>query len=384
MSTKEENRDGYARRKASENTAVYAGDHRYSFFRDLAMAASGMSGHDAIARLERAQVGLDDEVRNGGGHIEAETRAMTTSSSSGGDFVSPQWLTDLWAGYRYPNRTLADACTKMPLGDVGVQVNIPSFTSATTAGQQSPENSGVDTNSPTGTALTESVVTIAAQVPVSQQLSDLGGMSGLAFDQIVIEQLRDSIDSKIDLYVWNQISSGITNSANTITDNSGFSIANFWEDVASARESLADLSGTRIKATHMFSPTDLFGYVSRQVDATTNRPVFTHDWAAGPWLGLGQPGDDTGDGWTGIVMPSNVPWFVDDNIPLASTNNQILVSRPSSVILLESGMIPFAYPQTNASNLTVQVGLRMYCAAVARFPNAHAIVTGSAYAATEV
>ena len=398
MSTKEENREGYARRKSDGNVTVHSeprvyGDGRYSFFRDLALAASGMSAHtafDASDRLERARIELDGEIRSGSaeGRSAAETRlqeqrAMTTASTSGGDFVSPQWLTDLWAGYRYPNRTLADACTKMPLGAVGVQVNIPSFTGATAAGQQT-EGSGVDVSSPSGHDITANVVTIAAQVPVAQQLYDLGGMSGLAFDQIIIEQLRDSIDSQVDLYVWNQVTGGITAAANTITDNSAFSIPNFYADVAAARESLADLAGTRIKATHMFSVTDLFGYVTRQVDATTNRPVFTHDWAAGPWLGLGQPGDDTGDGWTGNVMPSNIPWYMDDNIPASGSNNQILVSRPSSIILLESGMIPFAYVETFAPNLTVQVGLRIYAAAAARFPNAHAVISGNAYATSEV
>ena len=383
---KDASREGYARRKAAAGDGVkseprtYSANGSYSFFQDLGWASSGMPGHqDAIDRLERSRIELDGEVRASGGQ---EVRAQT-SASAGSSFQTPQWLTDLWAGYRYPQRTLADCTTRLPLNPVGIQVNVPSFTGHT-AGALPTDGSAVDVASPTGTDITANVVTIAAQVPVSQQLHDRGGMTGLTFDQIILAQLRDSLDAQLDLYVWNQITGGITNTGNTITDNSAFSIANFYGDVAKARESLADLAGTRIKATHMFSQTDLFGFVTRQVDATTNRPVFTHDWAAGPWLGLGAPGDDTGDGWTGIVMPSNIPWLLDDNIPLSGSNNQILVSRPSSVLTFESDPIPFAYPETFAPNLTVQIGLRFYTAVVARFPNAHAVITGTAYANTEV
>ena len=399
MTDKEANREGFARRTADAKAAVtvrseprvYA-DGRHSFFRDLAWSATGMAGHeDALARMERARVELDGEIRSGSpeGKMAADTRlqekrAQTTGSASGGPFVSPQWLTDLWAGYRYPDRTLADACARQPLGAMGVQVNIPSFTSATTAGQQNSENSSVDQNSPSGVVISANVVTIAAQIPIAQQLFDQGGMTGLGFDQICIAQLRDSIDAQVDLYVWNQISGGITNSNNTITDNSAFSIPNFIKDVAAARESLSDLAGTRLRATHLFSTTDIHGYITRQVDSN-NRPIFQPDWAAAPWVGLGAPGDSTGDGWSGIVTtPGNLPWMLDDNIPASGSNAQILVSRPSSVILLESAMIPFAYPETYAPTLSVAVGLRIYTAAVARFPNAHAIISGTAYATSEV
>ena len=200
---------------------------------------------------------------------------------------------------------------------MGVQVNIPSFTGATAAGQQNREISSVDQNSPSGIVISANVVTIAAQIPIAQQLFDQGGMSGLGFDQIVIAQLRDSIDAQVDLYVWNQISGGITNCNNTIIGQLGFSIPNFYKDVAAARESLSDLAGTRLRATHMFcTDRPIHGYVTRQVDSHHNRPIFQPDWAAAPWVGLGQPGDSTGDGWSGIVMtPGNLPWMLDDNIP---------------------------------------------------------------------
>jgi hypothetical protein len=50
--------------------------------------------------------------------------------------------------------------------------------------------------------------------------------------------------------------------------------ANLWKDLATARESLADTAGTRPRATSMFTTTDLYGFVTRQVDKTDAIPNY--------------------------------------------------------------------------------------------------------------
>jgi hypothetical protein len=391
---KEAAREGYARRKADDpgpvavrtESRTYGPGAEHSFFRDIALnSLPGDPGAaQARARLEHHRAEVDGEIRvdsEEGRRARAirdrENRAATSSTIAG--FTTPLWLTDLWAGYRYPNRSFADTTTKLPLPGYGLQVNVPSFTGATASGQQS-ESSGVDTNTPTGSSLTQSVVTIAAAVPISQQLYDQGGMTGMGFDQIVVAQLRNSIDSQVDLYAINQIISG---TSSTITDNSAFSIANFYADVAKARESLADTAGTRVKATHTFSTTDIFSYITHQVD-DQHRPIVTPDWAAEPWSSLKAQGDSAGDGWLGHILPGDMAWFSDDNIPALGSNTQIIVSRPNSVLTFESDIVSFAYPENGATTLTVMVGVREYAAVVARFPNAHSVITGTAYALTEV
>lgn len=370
---------------------TYGPHSDHSFFQDLALVAvpGEIGSADAKARLERHRVEVDGEIRVGSDEgrraralLKREEQRAGASSSTTAGFTTPQYLTNLWAEFRTAERTFIDQTNKYPLPGYGLQVNIPSFTSATNTGQQT-ELHGIDDSSASGANIQQNVVTIAGSVPVSQQLNDRGGMTGLTFDQILLAQLKVSVDSQTDLYAISQVTSAITATGNTITDNSAFSISNFYADIAKAREALADGSGTRLKATHVFSSTDLFSFVTRQVD-DSHRPIVTPDWAAEPWNSLMAAGDSAGDGWLGHILPGNMAWFSDDNIPALSGNNQIIVSRPSSVLSFESDIIPFAYPETHANNLTVVVGVRKYTAVAARFANASAVITGSAYVNTEI
>jgi hypothetical protein len=392
---KEAAREGYARRKADDpgpvtvrtEPRIYGPGGEYSFFRDIALAAlhGDPGATQARSRLDRHRTEVDGEIRadsNEGRRARAirdrESRAATTSTIAG--FTTPLWLTEQWVEFRSQNRSFVDTTQILPLPSYGMQINVPSFTSSTPSAQQTTETSGVSDSSPSGSAITQSIVTIASEVPISQQLYDQGGMTGLSFDQIVIAQVRNSIDKQVDNYALSQVIAG---AGTTITDNSAFSIANFYADVAKARESLADTAGTRLKATHIFSTTDIFSYITRQVD-DQHRPIVTPDWAAEPWSSLKAMGDSSGDGWLGHILPGDIAWFSDDNTPSLSGNAQFIVSRPNSVLTFESDIVSFAYPENSASTLTVMVGIREYVCVVARYANAHVIITGSAYATTEV
>jgi hypothetical protein len=59
-----------------------------------------------------------------------------------------------------------------------------------------------------------------------------------------------------------------------VSGQSAYTEANLWKDLASAREQLADTAGTRLRATTMLTTTDLYGSITRQVDKTTERPIW--------------------------------------------------------------------------------------------------------------
>lgn len=359
-----------------------------SYFQDIALTAPGIneSGTEgARERLTRYAMELDVEMSSGSseGHRAervaaeyrrsgvVETRSGASSTTIAG-FTTPEYYTADWAAYRGAPRSFTDQCTLLPLPEYGLQVNVPSFSSAATTAQQT-ELAGASGSTPTGANIQVNLTTQAGAVSISQQLFDKGGMSGLAFDKILFAQMKSQLDASIDLYVINQA----TANAATVTDASSLTIPLFYTDLASAREKLSDTAGTRFPATHIFSTTDFFSWVTRQVDATTNRPILTPD--SGALVLAAQMGDPKWDSWTGVHL-GQTRWHTDDNIPVNSSGYvQVLVCRPQEVYVFDGDTMSFAYPQTNANTLSVEIGLRAYIGAVVRFSNAIAVISGASY-----
>jgi hypothetical protein len=352
-----------------------------SFWQDHALrAVPGQRGSsEAAERLTRHSIEVDGEIRAGTREgrrcMEAireqtrgENRALSSATGSSGAFVTPVYEVDEWAAYRTPVKSFTNQTTNLPLPEYGLSVNLPSFTGTTTVSQQT-ENSGVSEGDPSGSNLSTTLVTQSGQVTISQQLFDRGGMTGLAFDLIVGQQLMWQLNTQIDTYVVTQ---ALAN-AGTVIDAS-YSMANFYADIAKGREQLTDTNGVRMAATHVFSTSDLFGYITRQLDSES-RPVVTPDSTA-----LATVADDPDwDSWTGIHLPGALRWYTDDNIPVSGSNTQILVARPQEIYTFDGQHIAFAFPETEATSLSVVVGLRAYVGAVVRFPKAIAAITGNAY-----
>jgi hypothetical protein len=366
---------------------TYDGRNGNSYFWDrCVLAAPGHPDQDEARQrlqrhgeeVDRAAAGSSENRALRDANRHAESRAMDTTGSSGGSLVTPEYLIEKWAPFKAPYRAFADQCELLPLGDSGMIVDVPSFTSAPTVAQQT-ENTGVSHTDPSGGYITggTNVVTQAGEIVASQQVFDRTGPT-INFDEVAVKQLLEQLNAAIDLYVINLV---IANAAAPISDPT-FSIASFYGDVAKGREGLTDTAGTRVQATHVFTTNDLFSFVTRQVDATTNRPVVTPDSAA--LVASAPMGDPERRAWTGIHLPGALCWYTDDNIPASGSNTRIIVSRPSLVSLHEGRPLTFAYPQTLGGQLSVVISLRKYVAAVTRYPNAHSIITGAAYPTTAV
>lgn len=391
---KEAAREGYARRKATESVAIQSEPRTYgpahpdhSYFQDLALAAvPGTAGAaEATQRLARHDAEVHADAEGPGGEYaraglreydrpRSENRAMSSGGSSGGPFVSPEWLTSQYAVFRSAEKAFTNQTMNLPIPDYGLQVNVPSFTSTASVAQQT-ENAAVSETDPSGADIQVSLVTIAGQVTISQQLQDRGGMSGLAFDKIISAQLGSQLGAAEDVYVINQ---SLAN-AGTVTDATAFTMALFYQDIAKARELLTDTAGTRLAATHVFSTSDLFSYVTRQLDSS-QRPIVVPDSAAL----VASDGDPNWFSFTGVHLPAALRWFADDNIPASGGNTQILVARPQELLTFDGDPIAYAYPETLANQLSVVVGLRAYIAVVARYPKAVAAISGATYPTTLV
>jgi HK97 family phage major capsid protein len=369
---------------------MYTENGEFSYFRDLASRSLGFvsaqTRQDANARLLRhaQEIVVDYEERNeyvvravNAQHRneQGETRAVSTASTSDGVFVTPQYLIEKWITYRSPDRSFTNQCTILPLPAYGITFNIPSFTNYGSAARQVTENTGVQGNVPTGSDVEVTLQTFAGAIPVSQQLLDRGGFQGQggSFDVIVIQQSQSQLWAAVDQYLLTQALAG----AFVINQTATATVAQFYVDLATARNNLADTAGVKLPGTHVFSSSDFLGYITSQVDAD-QRPILLPDAAA--LVAVNE--DPAWAGFSGIYLPASLRWFADDNIPNATPPNNettILVGSPKNMLVWIGDMIPFTAQQTNASELSVVCGLRQYAAGVARHAQAFAYITGTGY-----
>jgi hypothetical protein len=382
-----QDRSGVNVRKLVE-PKVYGPGSDQSFFMDLVNQHS--TDPDVRAqvqkRLERnlTEIRVDDRARYDAIRTEArrqktvredmrEQRAGTTGSLLG--FAPPQWLTSLWAPFNAPADALVRQCRNLPLPQYGMEIDVPSLTSALTV-TQSYENQQVSETDPSGADLGPlAVSTFSGGVTVSQQLYDRGGAPGYAFDEIIVSQAGQQLAAQVDSYV---IAQCIAN-AGTVTDGTTLTIPLFWGDVSKAREQLADTAGTRLPGTHVFSTTDLLGWITKQVDSQ-NRPIIIPDASA---IELASANGADVKGYSGILLPGSLKWFADDNIPTPSghpTWTQVLVVQAPEILVWSGAPITFSAPETDAQTLSVVVGLRQYAASVPRYAKAVQQITGAGYA----
>lgn len=379
---------------------VYTRNGTHSFFRDLERGFLG--DRAAQSRLQQHEDELQREIENDtpeGRRVvravsaalrdehptwsprerEAEARAMTSTSAVG--WTTPQYVVEEFAVYRGAQRAFADQCTKLPLPDVGLAVHVPRFTGGASAGV-SAESASLTTFEldPSGADATTPIITIAGQVTTSQQTIDRGNLpGGFTFDTFVYAQLRQSYDSVLDQYVIQQALNG---GANLTGSTSGATwMANYYQDLRSAREALEDTAGNRIYPTHVFSDPDIFNYATDQLDGQ-NRPILIPQFAPGNPL---WPNEDV-EKWqqfTGVVLPANLMWFIDPNVPASGSDTQIIVSKPDTIALWEGDdPIVRVVPAPQAGTLQATIQLYNYVAAVPIYPGATASVSGAGYALT--
>lgn len=397
---------------------VYSETGSHSYYLDLARSVvqpahygttEALDVQAAKERIARYNTELQTEVRRGGkdarrilngvrefyrgaNHGPTENRRVVEermlevragSSSSIAGFTTPAWLQQYAAIYRAPGAHFASLANNVPLPDYGVEVDFGAFTSAPTTGYQSPgnagENVGMFENDPTGLVETLTVQTFNGLVSISQQLSDRGTpVQGGSFDKLVARQIQSQLDASVSLYVINQALA----TASVVTEGTTWTTTLVWADTSKAAEKLADTAGTRFPGTHCFSTSDLLRWISRQVD-TQGRPIIIPDASAiemvkaDPMVGDGV-GDDVG--YTGILMPGGLRYHTDDSIPPVTgqpTQAQFIVAQMAEVFVFKGAPITFAYPETNATTLSVVVGVRQYVASAPRYPKAVAVVNGS-------
>lgn len=325
----------------------------------------------------------------------SEVRAVTTgggatASASGGGaaaFVTPYFAMAVWAPFRGASRTFADTCDRQPLPSYGLEIYVPVFSSAAGAAIQT-EGSGVTETDPSTALQPAQIETVSGQLTLTQQFHDRGFTGNGSTDVQIAKQLQQQLDQALNVYVLGQALAGAGVVTDSVAPASGTFIPNFYADQAKAREIITDTGGVRLRPTHLFTTSDMFGYVTRQCDST-GRPIMVPQFAPGFPIANGADDGPQSDGqtppwarFTGAVQPQGVLWFTDDCIPASGSNTQILVSAPQQAVSLYESDAPIltAFLEGGvASSLEVIVNLRTYVAAVARLASGTAVISGGAY-----
>jgi hypothetical protein len=322
---------------------------------------------------------------------ERELRALTTgggilatAGSNAAAFVPPVFLLQDWAPFRGLARAFVDQCHPFPLPDYGMQVYVP-LMSATTSASQQTEAGAVAEGVPTTALEGAELQTVAGKVQITQQISDRGFTGGGAFDSVIGRQIHQQLDEKIDLYALNQALASST----AVTGQASYKTANLYQDIAKGREVLTDTAGTRLRPTHFFTTSDFYSYATRQVDASTERPIIVPEFAPGMPISNGADDGPQGDkprpAWsrfTGTVLPGGLLWFLDDLIAPVGTlsRTQLIVSAPDTAITVcEGEPILESFVESLANELRVVVRLRAYCAVLVRHAAGTASISSAAY-----
>lgn len=166
---------------------------------------------------------------------DAVERAVTTSGAPG--TIIPQYLVDLYAPKGNPGRKFADMCRHHDLPDTGMTVYIPRQTARTAAGEQVNELDPVAESDYDDEMIPVKVRTAAASQTISAQAS----MRGLGTEDIVLQDLFKSYNTKLDDMLITSATWGLLAVSNPVTYTSASpTAAELYRKILGASSSIED------------------------------------------------------------------------------------------------------------------------------------------------
>jgi len=360
-------------------------DRRHSYFMDLATVHTAPIGapvtpqlREAQERMRRHSIDVQSYPRRYRESCLLEARGreyrapMTTAPGVGGDLVTPVWLVEQAALYRPTLSSVHKCLNAQPLPDYGMTIQIPKLTSASGVATHVDNTNVQETDPATGFLasgsapfFTANLSAVAGQVLVSAQAFERGGNDAVAFDEIVYRQLAKDLDEQQDALA---ITALLTSLASTTTDSSAITPTLAWNDIATAKQSIATKAGVHRIASHLFVSSTFAGWIQSLVD-DSHRPLFLPD-------DVNAAKDPLTEN-TGFLL-QNLQMWIDDNLPLTSGQPTLLVTYPTDCLAFEGTPIPTVFEQPEAESLSYLISLRSYVCYVPLRASSAAI-TGSAY-----
>jgi HK97 family phage major capsid protein len=346
---------------------TYSPDGEFSFFKDLAATTRG--DLDAMQRLAQHQ-------------IERRTNPDRTNGR-GGEFVPPLWLEEQYIPLARPARAFADLCTNRPLPAGTDSINIPKITGGSSVGWQS-DGGAVSSTDPTTSSVSASVLTLAGQVDIAQQLID---QSPIAFDQAIFGDLTAELNKQLDLGCLTGAGTpGVPTGAYNVSNIATVTYTDASPTLPELYSKLANAIQT-VETTRYLPPEAIvmhprrWAWMLASLDSQ-NRPLVTPH--AGAFNPVGVLTNVAAQAVVGEML--GLPVVVDPSIPTAANaptltgGNQdvIFVGRWSDLYLWESELYARAFPSVLSGTLQVRLQVYKYVAfAAGRYPASIAVVSGT-------
>src|SRR6185437_12051346 len=209
-----------------------------------------------------------------------ENRAVSTGSSSMGDFAPTIYMLPEYAPYRTYGRTLIDNLRKRPLPETGLTFAVPLITQPTQGVNQTNsntqganENQTVTSRDMTATYQTGVLQTIIDNLNVPQQYLDRVG-PGIEGDMIVHDDQQRQVNRSLNIYAWNQLYAAALAAspvAAVLYTDTTFAPQKFKAQAHAAKATIRKTDGTVAYPTHFFGDADLWESIEGAYD-TNGRP----------------------------------------------------------------------------------------------------------------
>ena len=272
----------------------------------------------------------------GGGGRVFEQRALNRTDGSGGYFVPPLWLIDMYTPYLRAGRTLANMCHSIPLPGGTDSINMPIITTGTATGPQTADGGTVPSRDMVDNFVNALVRTVAGQEDVSIQLLD---QSPIAFDNVITTDLMQDHAIQVDgqvllgsgssgqvtgMYSHGTITGGSTEGiiVNTVTGTTTAQWVGTNSYYQGMGKLLSQIARNRYRqATGVVTNPAVWYAQATAVDGNS-RPLVVPA-AQGPWNTVAEfDPAAAAEGPVGSILGR--PWLTDNNIPLtfggATTN----------------------------------------------------------------
>lgn len=339
---------------------TYTERGQHSYFMDLARSSRGdWQSKERLARHQKEAESRAVQYDTARAAAEAEgiefRVAPNTTDATGGEFAPPQWLIDKFATVPRNARVVANLIGSNTLPQGTNQINIPRVTTGTAVQTQTTEASAVSSIDLITSSSSSTVVTIAGDIDISQQLLDL---TPAGFDVAAYRMLQSAYDERLDIQLIRGTGTGqltgLTNvtSINTVSGASGTTIATTWPLLGQAAAAIGN--NRLLPMQNWVMAPRRFAWLLSLLD-TGNAPLNPYGT----------------DGFYGFPIAQ-----AGGLLTLSTAVDQIIGFRPDDCYLWESD--PHLAVVTNAlsGTLQVRIQLRRYVAAIlGLYPTGIAAIT---------
>lgn len=351
----------------------------HSYLRDVAMVQLRLDGSgESQERLRRHAQDVA---------TAPEYRDLSRVDGSGGFFVPPAWLMQLYAPLARAGRAYANLVSQQPLPPGTDTINVPRIVTGTQTAIQTADNAATQETDLVDASVPAPVRTVTGYQDVARQLLD---QSPINFDEVVYADLLADLEARLDAQVIS--GTGLNFQVQGVRATPGIETITATAATAPASSipivyaKLAD-AVQRVHTQRFQPPTVIVMHPRRwawfnAAFASDGRPAVV---PSGPGVNaIATLGAVAAEQVVGNMH--GLPVVTDPNMPtnVGTDQDVIHVIRASDLMLFEGG----TFVQTDqglgvgSANLTVRLQVGRYLAFTAgRYPKAIVEITGTALAA---